>query len=72
VHFFASDAEVSKFQTLQFFTEISYMINATYFVGTFDSNVGGMVGVLRACKGDKPVKTFANSFGVDSDTWRLR
>lgn len=72
VHYFASENEVSKQETLQFFTEMSYMINATYFVGTFDSNVGGMVGVLRACKGDKPVETFANSFGVDSDKWNLR
>ena len=72
LHYFAREATVSKTETLQFFTELSYMINATYFVGTFNSNVGGAVGVLRACSNDKPMETYANSFGVDSDKWSLR
>jgi hypothetical protein len=70
---FAKEMSVSKDETLQFLSELSYMINATYFVGTFSSNVGGLVGILRACGAeDKPLDTFANSYGVDSDTWYLR
>lgn len=57
-----------------FLTELSHMIDATYLVGTFNSNVNALVGILRACPGTNRDATrhYAQTYGVDGDSWYLR
>lgn len=51
---------------LVFLTEVSILVEATYFVGTFGSNVGALTAVLRGCPGRYNANhDFANSYGVD-------
>jgi hypothetical protein len=60
-------------QTLQFMAELQSMITTTYFVGTFNSNVGALTSILRGCHGrsdDYP--HFTRSYGVDIDNWYFR
>uniref|UniRef100_A0A7S2Y428 Uncharacterized protein n=1 Tax=Entomoneis paludosa TaxID=265537 RepID=A0A7S2Y428_9STRA len=66
--------------TKSFFTELYLLTRATYFVGTFNSNVGAFVAPFRAChwKGEDR-GTAANrfhhyyaSYGVDKDHWFIR
>lgn len=58
--------------TLVFLTELSMLVEATYFVGTFNSNVGELAAVLRACPGGYPAENhFAQSYGVDQEDWML-
>ena len=64
---------------LSFLAELDMLIRATYFVGTFNSNVAAFVAVLRACPENNrdrlPVDDlvhFAHSYGVDRDDWYLR
>jgi hypothetical protein len=56
--------------TIQFIAELSIMISATYFVGSFNSNVGGLVTVLRGCKA-RDVPHYGRSYGVDREDWIL-
>ena len=65
---------------LSFMAELDMLIRATYFVGTFNSNVATLVAVLRACPEnrrdrlsvDGDLDHFARSYGVDGDEWYLR
>ena len=60
-------------ETLVFMTELFMLIDATYFVGTLDSNVGALAAVLRASPGGYNAnKHYAQTYGVDRDTWYLR
>ncbi|CAB9511427.1 expressed unknown protein [Seminavis robusta] len=64
----AADARTNRDNTLQFLTEFSVLVDATYFVGTFNSNVGGLAAVLRRCHyTDAP--HYSHSYGVDSEGW---
>ena len=62
---------------LEFMTELDMMISATYFVGSFSSNIGAVVSVLRSCKdsrggeGNDPdnASHYGQSFGVDQENW---
>ena len=68
VHSFATNGTVSKTNTIQFLSELSIMVDATYFVGTMNSNVGTMVGILRACQRDTATaydNHFADTYGID-------
>jgi hypothetical protein len=59
--------------TLAFLSEMELLIRATFFVGTFNSNVGAMVTVLRGC-GDvrsSSASHYFDSYGVDQDRWYL-
>ena len=60
--------------TLEFLSELQVMIRATYFVGTFGSNVGAMVAVLRGCHDERGAlgSHYFDSYGVDSDKWWFR
>jgi hypothetical protein len=65
--------------TRSFFTELYMLTHATYFVGTFNSNVGSFVAPFRGCvwKGDKGDKKdwhhhFFESYGVDREKWFIR
>ena len=58
--------------TLELVAEMSYLINATYFVGNFNSNVDVMASVLRSCDGRKPRDNYSNSFDVEGSNWYLR
>lgn len=62
---------ISEDGTLVFLSELSILVETTYFVGTFSSNVGGLVGVMRACPNlpHDGTQHYAQSYGVDSDTW---
>ena len=56
---------------ISFLAQLEALISATYFVGTFDSNVGAIAAVLRKCHySDAP--HYAHSYGVDRDEWYLR
>ena len=59
--------------TLVFLMELSMLVEATYFVGTFNSNVGELAAVLRACPGSghSAQAHFAQSYGVDQEDWML-
>ena len=60
--------------TLQFLTELQILVEAEYFVGTFNSNVGGLATVLRSCSGryEADEYPYARSYGVDGDHWYFR
>lgn len=48
---------------VQFLTELSILVDATFFVGTFNSNVGSLAALLRSCvHTDAP--HFAHSYGM--------
>ena len=66
-------------ETLAFLAELSVLVEAEYFVGTMNSNVGGFVTLMRSCpaffRGEKfkdykeelTKNHFYNSFGVDRE-----
>ncbi|CAB9509754.1 expressed unknown protein [Seminavis robusta] len=56
---------------LEFFADLYLMTDATYFVGTFDSNVATVVSLWRACK-YKDAPHYANSYGIDKEDWYYR
>lgn len=49
----------------QFFTEISILLQASIFIGTFNSNVGRMVALLRSCSRPPHTPHYAHSYAVD-------
>jgi len=56
-----------------FLTEFGILLEATYFVGTFGSNVGSLAAVLRACPGGYDGnKNYAQTYGVDRPKWYFR
>jgi hypothetical protein len=65
--------------TRDFFTELYLLSHATYFVGTFNSNVGAFVAPFRGCKWQGNHGTmldrfnhFYGSYGVDRQNWFIR
>ena len=66
------DKEETDATTLQFLAEISILVDATYFVGTFNSNVGALAAVMRKCQRMDADHVYGESYGVDQDTWYLR
>jgi hypothetical protein len=61
----------SETNGLVFMTELSVLMETSYFIGTFNSNVGGLTTVLRACpeRHHDPTHHYANSYGVDTEDW---
>ena len=58
---------------LEFMAEFSVMLETTFFIGTFNSNVGTLAAALRGCPGfHDPTKHYARSYGVDQDRWYIR
>jgi hypothetical protein len=57
-------------ETLRFITELSMLIDAKYFVGTFNSNIGALVSLMRSCKYPN-IEHYSRSYGVDTDTWYM-
>ena len=58
---------------LVFLTEFSVMLEATYLMGTFNSNIEALAGVLRACPGGYDAnKHYAQTYGVDGPAWFFR
>lgn len=63
-----------------FFTELYMLTHATYFVGSFNSNVGAFVAPFRGCfwkgtdEGNKndDFHHFFYSYGVDREKWFIR
>lgn len=70
VHSFTQKDEKSRSDTLEFIVELSFLIHATYFVGSFNSNVGAMVAILRACH-HPGGNNYSNSFDVEGSRWYL-
>jgi hypothetical protein len=64
------ESEVVEGETIHFLAEISMMIDATYFVGAFNSNVASLVSVLRGCNSTDRTH-FSRSWGVDRDAFYL-
>jgi len=58
-------------ETVRFLAELSILIDATYFIGTFNSNVASLVALKRKCIHNE-APNYAHSYGVDRDTWYLR
>ena len=69
-------------KTIHFLAELDLMSRATYFVGTFNSNVASVVALLRGCQccyddststfsNNKKAPHFAHSYGVDRDFFYL-
>jgi hypothetical protein len=63
-------------EILQFFTELHLLAHATYFVGSFNSNVGSFTSLFRKCSWEgNPGTTndtfhhYHQSFGVDQEEW---
>jgi hypothetical protein len=61
-----------------FLAEMKMLIDATYFFGTFHSNVGKLVALYRACNRTTQEERgnvkdnynhFAHSYGIDEDKW---
>jgi len=57
-------------EVIEFLAEINVLIQADVFVGTFNSNVGSLGAVLRACHHDAK-DHFARSYGVDEE-WFIK
>lgn len=62
---------VTSDDTLKFLAEMSILIDAKYFIGTFNSNVATYVALQRKCL-YKDADHYAHSYGVDRDTWIMR
>merc|ERR1719362_210528 len=43
------EGDRSDLEVLQFLTEIHILSQATFFIGSFNSNVGALVSLLRSC-----------------------
>jgi len=77
VHSFTDAAkDIIQDSTYQFLTELSILVDAAYFVGTFNSNVGSLVSLLRSCprRLDENFSVgnyshFGQSYGTDRDYW---
>jgi hypothetical protein len=55
-------------ESLIFLAELSILIESTYFVGTWNSNVGIMAGILRGCpEHGHELDAFAHSYHVDDN-----
>ena len=55
---------------IHFLSELSLMMEATYFVGTFNSNVGLFVATMRGCRATDRTH-FSHSYAVDRDAYYL-
>jgi Alpha-(1,6)-fucosyltransferase N- and catalytic domains len=60
----------NSFEALRLITEISILSNAAYFVGTFNSNIGAIVTILRSCN-QPELEHYGRSYAVDTDLWFL-
>ena len=59
-------------QGIHFFATLYQLIHATYFLGTFSSNIGKLVALLRGCDNpDLPSDHYYHSYSVQSDDWGL-
>jgi hypothetical protein len=64
-------------EILGFLAQVQLLVNAKYFTGSFSSNVGGLVTLLRGChleqgsRGDESNRFnhYFESYGVDWDEW---
>jgi len=64
--------------TIEFLTELSIAIDSTYFIGTFNSNIGTLVTLLRSCKASSSnprlsgYYNYFRSYGDDTVKWTIR
>lgn len=57
--------------TVQFLAEFSLLLDASYFIGSFNSNVGSLAAILRKCH-HYGAPHYAHSYGVDQEGWFYR
>lgn len=55
-------------ELLKFITELTILSKVTYFIGTFNSNVGTLVSLLRGCYTKESLHSY-HSYGVDKDAF---
>jgi hypothetical protein len=66
--FHGGTSRTSKHTIVKFFTEISILTQTSIFIGTFNSNVGRSVALLRKCT--RPHSPhYALSYGIDTPHW---
>ena len=59
-------------EVLQFLTEMSILMEVSYFIGTFNSNVGSVVSLLRSCRWNRNEEiNYHHSYGVDQNHFRM-
>jgi len=69
---------LSPEDTIEFLTELSIAIDSTYFIGTFNSNIGTLVTLLRSCEASSSnprlsgYHNYFRSYGVDTEKWSIR
>jgi len=76
VHSFTETSFIGD-NTYLFLTELSVLIDASYLVGTLNSNVGSLVSILHSCgsrfdknfTADNNYFHFVQSYGADQDDW---
>lgn len=65
--------QLSDDDVLQLMAEISTLTRSTYFIGSFDTNLGAMVSLMRRCYRKENKNHYHQSYGVnDSDDFRLK
>lgn len=60
-----------SYQPEELIAELSLLVDSTYFVGTFSSNIGSFAALLRKCA-HPHAPHWAHSYGVDGDKWRYQ
>ena len=74
------ESDRSTHDTFHFLSEIKLLIDSTYFIGTYSSNVGYVTSLYRGCErrseGELDITHIASklnhyyhSYGVDQDEW---
>ena len=78
-----SYGEQTRLGSIAFLSELSVLIDSSYFVGTMNSNVGSFVTLMRSCSAydegerlDDPKEMltsnhYFDSYGTDMDGWTL-
>ena len=56
--------------TIQFLAELKVLVDATYFIGTFNSNVGNLVALYRGCSRRRPKKRSGEDEITEMDIYR--
>jgi len=65
----AREVEVqNETKTFEFVAELFILSKVTYFIGSFTSNVGNVVSLMRGCN-TRDSEHFYQSYGVDSDVF---
>jgi hypothetical protein len=56
-------------EVIRFLTQMSIMIDASIFIGQFNSNIASLITLLRGCDSHRNSTHFFNSYGVGNIDW---